>query len=73
MQSLRRCGMTLEFSLNHLVKKLWISHIVVRMRDRKFLEAYRLAQASHIISTIDLAVALSANLSKNEAHSEPKF
>jgi len=43
------------------------------MRDRKFLEAYRLAQASHIISTTDLTVAPSANLSKNEAHSEPKF
>ncbi|MFM7715037.1 MAG: TrkA family potassium uptake protein, partial [Microcystis sp.] len=35
--------------------------IVVRMCDREFLEAYRLARASHIISTIDLAVATMAN------------
>jgi trk system potassium uptake protein TrkA len=37
-----------------LSRSYGISHIVVRMRDREFLEAYRLAGASHIISTIDL-------------------
>jgi trk system potassium uptake protein TrkA len=31
------------------------------MGDREFLEAYRLAQASHIINTVDLAVATMAN------------
>ena len=44
-----------------LSRSYGISHIVVRMRDREFLEAYRLAGSSHIISTIDLAVASMAN------------
>ncbi|WP_088889941.1 potassium channel family protein [Leptolyngbya ohadii] len=51
----------LNLALITLARSYGISHIVVRMRDREFLEAYRLAQASHIISTIDLAVATMAN------------
>lgn len=51
----------LNLALITLSRSYGISHIVVRMRDREFLEAYRLAGASHIISTIDLAVATMAN------------
>jgi len=51
----------LNLALITLSRSYGISHIVVRMRDREFLEAYRLAQASHIISTIDLAIATMAN------------
>lgn len=51
----------LNLALITLSRSYGISHIVVRMRDREFLEAYRLAQASHIISTVDLAVATMAN------------
>ncbi|MEG3940484.1 MULTISPECIES: potassium channel family protein [unclassified Microcoleus] len=51
----------LNLALITLSRSYGISHIVVRMRDREFLEAYRLAQASHIISTTDLAVATMAN------------
>lgn len=51
----------LNLALLTLSRSYGISHIVVRMRDREFLEAYRLAQASHIISTVDLAVATMVN------------
>jgi trk system potassium uptake protein len=51
----------LNLALITLSRSYGIAHIVVRMRDREFLEAYRLAKASHIISTIDLAVATMAN------------
>ena len=51
----------LNLALITLPRSYGISHIVVRMRDREFLEAYRLAGASHTISTIDLAVASMAN------------
>ena len=51
----------LNLALITLSRSYGISHIVVRMRDREFLESYRLAQASHIISTVDLAVATMAN------------
>ncbi|MGI0484671.1 potassium channel family protein [Pantanalinema rosaneae CENA516] len=51
----------LNLALTTLSRSYGISHIVVRMRDREFLEAYRLAQASHIISTVDLAVATMSN------------
>ncbi|MBD3884931.1 TrkA family potassium uptake protein [Phormidium tenue FACHB-886] len=51
----------LNLAMLTLSRSYGVSHIVVRMRDREFLEAYRLAQASHIISTIDLAVATMAN------------
>ncbi|PZO39044.1 MAG: TrkA family potassium uptake protein [Pseudanabaena frigida] len=51
----------LNLALITLSRSYGISHIVVRMGDREFLEAYRLAQASHIINTVDLAVATMAN------------
>lgn len=51
----------LNLALITLSKSYGIAHIVVRMRDREFLEAYRLAGASHIISTVDLAVTTMAN------------
>lgn len=51
----------LNLAMITLSRSYGVSHIVVRMRDPEFLEAYRLAQASHIISTIDLAVATMAN------------
>jgi len=51
----------LNLALITLSRSYGISHIVVRMGDREFLEAYRLAGASHIISTVDLAVATMAN------------
>lgn len=51
----------LNLALITLYRSYGISHIVVRMRDREFLEAYRLAGARQIISTIDLAVASMAN------------
>ena len=51
----------LNLAMVTLSRSYGVSHLVVRMRDREFLEAYRLAQASHIISTVDLAVATMAN------------
>lgn len=51
----------LNLAMIALSRSYGISHTVVRMRDREFLEAYRFAQASHIISTVDLAVATMAN------------
>ncbi|MFG3817070.1 potassium channel family protein [Limnothrix redekei] len=51
----------LNLALITLSKSYGIAHTVVRMLDREFLDAYRLAGASHIISTIDLAVATMAN------------
>ncbi|MDX2244068.1 MAG: TrkA family potassium uptake protein [Leptolyngbyaceae cyanobacterium bins.302] len=51
----------LNLALITLSRSYGISHLVVRMCDPDFLEAYRLAGASHIISTIDLAVATMAN------------
>ncbi len=51
----------MNLALVTLSRSYGISHIVVRMCDREFLEAYRLARASHIISTIDLAVVTMAN------------
>lgn len=51
----------LNLAMITLSRSYGVSHVVVRMRDREFLEAYRLAKASHIISTVDLAVATMAN------------
>ncbi len=51
----------LNLALITLARSYGIAHIVVRMCDREFLEAYRLAGASHIISTVDLAVTTMAN------------
>jgi trk system potassium uptake protein TrkA len=44
-----------------LSRSYGVSHIVVRLRERDFLEAYRLAGASHIISTIEMAITTMAN------------
>lgn len=51
----------LNLSLVVLAKHYGVPHIVVRMRERDFAEPYRIAGASHIISTIDLAVSTMAN------------
>lgn len=51
----------LNLALITLARSYGISNTVVRMRDREFQEAYRLAGASHIIGTIDLAVATMTN------------
>lgn len=51
----------LNLALVTLSRSYDISHILVRMRDREFLQAYRLAGATHIVSTVDLAVATMAN------------
>jgi trk system potassium uptake protein len=51
----------LNLALLTLARSYGVSHIVVRMRDREFLEAYRLAGASHIVGSIDLAVTTMVN------------
>ncbi len=51
----------LNLALITLSRSYGIDHIVVRMRDREFGAAYHIAGASHIISTVDLAVATMAN------------
>ncbi len=51
----------LNLALLTLAKSYGIPQIIVRMRDREFLDAFRLAGASHIISTVELAVATMAN------------
>jgi trk system potassium uptake protein TrkA len=51
----------LNLALLTLARSYGISHVVVRMRDREFLQAYRLAGASHIIGTVDLAVTTMVN------------
>lgn len=51
----------LNLALVILAKHYGVPHIVVRMRERDFAEPYRIAGASHIISTIDLAVTTMAN------------
>src|SRR4028119_2266311 len=51
----------LNLALITLSRSYGVSHIVVRLRERDFLEAYRLAGASHIISTIEMAITTMAN------------
>lgn len=51
----------LNLALVTLAKHYGVPHIVTRMRDRDFEEPYRIAGASHVISTIDLAVTTMAN------------
>jgi trk system potassium uptake protein TrkA len=51
----------LNLSLVMLARHYGVPHVVVRMRERDFAEPYRIAGASHIISTIDLAVTTMAN------------
>lgn len=47
----------LNLALVTLSKHYGVPHIVVRMSDRDYAEPYRIAGASHLISTIDLAVS----------------
>lgn len=51
----------LNLALVMLAKHYGVHHIVVRMRDSDFAEPYRLAGATHLINTIDLAVTRMAN------------
>lgn len=51
----------LNLALITLSRSYGVSHIVVRLRERDFLEAYRLAGASYIISTIEMAITTMAN------------
>lgn len=51
----------LNLALVTLAKHYGVSHIVVRMRESDFAEPYRIAGATHLINTIDLAVNTMAN------------
>jgi trk system potassium uptake protein TrkA len=51
----------LNLAMVTLSKHYGVPHIVVRMSERDFFEPYRIAGASHVISTIDLAVTTMAN------------
>lgn len=51
----------LNLALVTLSKHYGVSQIVVRMSDRDFAEPYRLAGATHVISTIDLAITRMVN------------
>lgn len=47
----------LNLALVTLSKHYGVPHIVVRMSDRDYAEPYRIAGASHLIGTVDLAVS----------------
>lgn len=51
----------LNLALATLSKHYGVPQIIVRMRDRDFGEPYRLAGATHIISTVDLAITRIVN------------
>lgn len=51
----------LNLALVTLSKRYGVPMIVVRMSERDFLEPYRIAGASHIISTLDIAVTTMVN------------
>jgi trk system potassium uptake protein TrkA len=51
----------LNLAMITLAKHYGVSHILGRMRHRDFAEPLRLAGASHIVSTIDLAVSTMVN------------
>ena len=51
----------LNLALVTLSKHYGVPQIVVRLNDRDFAEPYRIAGASHVISTIDLAITRIAN------------
>ncbi|HHP7243333.1 MAG TPA: potassium channel family protein [Elainellaceae cyanobacterium] len=51
----------LNLALVTLSKHYGVPQIVVRMSERDFAEPYRIAGASHVISSIDLAVTTMAN------------
>ncbi|ACB53404.1 unknown [Crocosphaera subtropica ATCC 51142] len=46
----------LNLAMVTLAKHYGVQQIIVRMRDRDFLEPYQLAGATHIISTTELAI-----------------
>jgi len=50
-----------NLALVTLSKHHGVPQIVVRLNDRDFAEPYRIAGASHVISTIDLAITRIAN------------
>lgn len=51
----------LNLALVTLAKHYGVCHILTRMRHRDFAEPLRLSGASHIISTVDLAVSTMVN------------
>lgn len=51
----------LNLAMVTLAKHYGVSHILSRMRHRDFAEPLRIAGASHIISTVDLAVSTMVN------------
>jgi trk system potassium uptake protein TrkA len=51
----------LNLALVTLSKHYGVGQIVVRLNDRDFAEPYRIAGASHVISTLDLAITRIAN------------
>lgn len=51
----------LNLALVTLAKHYGVAHILARMRHRDFTEPLRLAGATHIISTVDLAVSTMVN------------
>ncbi|MBD2019083.1 TrkA family potassium uptake protein [Leptolyngbya sp. FACHB-36] len=51
----------LNLAMATLARHYGVPHILVRMRHRDFAEPYRLAGATHVISSIDLAVSTMAN------------
>jgi trk system potassium uptake protein TrkA len=51
----------LNLAMATLSKHYGVRQIVVRMRDRDFAEPYRLAGATHIISTLGLAISRIVN------------
>jgi len=51
----------MNLALVNLYKHYGVPQIVVRMSDPDFLEPYRIAGATHVISSIDLAISSMAN------------
>ena len=51
----------LNLAMVTLAKHYGVCHIIARMRHRDFAEPLRFAGASHIVSTIDLAVSTMVN------------
>jgi trk system potassium uptake protein len=51
----------LNLAMVALAKHYGVAHILVRMRHRDFAEPYRLAGATSVISTVDLAVSTMVN------------
>jgi trk system potassium uptake protein len=51
----------MNLALVTLSKRYGVSMIVVRMSERDFLEPYRIAGASHVISTLDIAITTMVN------------